>query len=118
VPSSLLCTLSTADGYALRVQVHPRINFISAVMRDGSDDIAHFILSFMMIFAMFAMLAHATFGESLSEYSTFSKSFTTQFKVITTGIDTYGDESFAFVFYVLLLCASHMLMSRACWASM
>jgi hypothetical protein len=63
-------------------------------MMECADDLLHFAASFFMMFLMFAMLAHATFGARMADFSTLGDSCTTQFQLITAGIDDYGDGSF------------------------
>ncbi len=96
----VLCCVVRVVGY---LTVHPRINFLAATLVQSGDDIIHFTLSFSMIFMMLAVLAHAQFGESNLQYSTLTLSILTQFKVITAGIEDYGDESTLFVLYIIMV---------------
>jgi len=83
--------------------VHPRINFLTATMLTAFDEVIHFFLSFSLTFFMFAVLAHFSFGSSRAQYATLKRSFLTQFQMITAGIDGWGDESFDFILYVLVV---------------
>lgn len=104
----VLCCVVRIVGY---LTVHPRINFLAATLVQSGDDILHFALSFSMIFMMLAVLAHAQFGESNLQYSTLTLSILTQFKVITAGIEDYGDESTLFVLYIVLVyCVQGLFM--------
>lgn len=129
----VLCCVVRIVGY---LTVHPRINFLAATLAESGDDIAHFVVSFSLVFMMLAVLAHAQFGESNLEcaplaacalpssmsaterwqcavlpcrYATLLSSCLTQFKLVTAGIEDYGDESPLYVLYIVLVYAAQGL---------
>ena len=95
----LLCIVRLV-GY---MTVHPRINFILATMAEAADEAIHFFFSFFLMFSMFAVLANFMFGTSQASYATLYSSALTQFKMITAGIDDWGDRSASYVIYVVIV---------------
>jgi len=99
----LVCTsLLRIIGY---LTVHPRINFLVATLWHAGDSILHFLLSFMLVFMMLAILAHSTFGEMNVNYSTLQSSMMYQLRIISTGteIDDFFEQSGLFVSYIVFV---------------
>lgn len=95
----LLCILQVIQF----MRVHPRVNILAATLVAAIDDIFHFFVSFLLIFVLFSVLACASFGRSMPEYSSIGNSLLTQYMVITGGIGDYGDNSTSYIIYLLLL---------------
>ena len=95
----LLCIVRLI-GY---MTVHPRINLLVATMIQAADEVFHFFVSFAVIFMMFAMVAHAFFGTSRTEYATLSSALLTQLYQVFGRMTALAEEEMAYIVYTVLL---------------
>jgi len=83
----------------LATAVHPRIGLLPSTLKNGFDDLLHFVIIFLLLFLCFAMLGTWILGASRADFADFQTSCATQLDMMLGGLpDDWSDETNVLIF--------------------
>jgi hypothetical protein len=80
---------------------HPRISVLYGTIRQSLDDLFHFAIVFMVIFAVFAFMATWAIGSENDKFETFNTALVTQFEMVTGEFPFNEQPSMLELFYTV-----------------
>ena len=90
---------------------HPKLAIVRNTISKSCMDLAHFMVVFLIVYAIFLVMANCLFGQDIKSYSSMGNTFITLFLILLGDFD-YGEISQAFPLgAVLFFCSFILVMS-------
>jgi len=100
--AGLLVLVVMMTRLILATAVHPRIGLLPSTLKNGSDDLLHFIMIFMLLYLLFALLGTWILGASREDFADFRTSCATQLDMTLGGVpDGWSEETNVLIFVTL-----------------